>query len=124
MKKISVCLLLLTALTLSAADVTGKWTGSFDSVEPDGQTKSSTALLNLKQTGTEITGTLGPGEDHQMPIQNGKIEGDKIVLDVAPEEGLKMQFKLVVAGDRITGDASMSRDGQTRTAKLDLKRSK
>lgn len=35
-----------------------------------------------------------------------------------------MQFKLVLAGDRLKGDATMTREGQSRTAKLDLSREK
>lgn len=126
MKKLFVCLFLASALVLSAAEanVTGKWTGTFDIAGPGGQSKSSTALLNLKQTGTEITGTVGPNEDEQMAIQKGKIEGDKIALEVTEGSGHTVQFKLVVAGDRITGDASMTAEGETRTAKLDVTRAK
>ena len=49
-------------------NVTGKWTGSLTVNGPDGQTKDSTALLVLKQAGTEITGTVGPNEDERHAI--------------------------------------------------------
>jgi hypothetical protein len=47
--------------------VTGKWSGSFNATNPNGETKESTAVLVLKQTGTDITGTVGPNEDEQFP---------------------------------------------------------
>ncbi len=125
MKKVFVCLLLLSALVLSAADVnvTGKWTGTFDMTRPGGESRSSAALLVLKQTGTEITGTLGPNDDDQKTIQKGKIEGGKIALEVTDGDRT-IQFRLVVDGDRMTGDAKATRDGETQTAKLDVTRAK
>jgi hypothetical protein len=122
MQKLLFCLFLLT-LTLSAADVTGKWSGSFETADAGGETRTSTALLNLKQAGSQITGTVGPNEGEQTAISKGTIDGDKIALEVQ-NEGRTMQFRLLLAGDRLKGDATMTREGQTRTAKLDLKRDK
>lgn len=90
---------------------------------PSGETKESTALLVLKQTGTDITGTVGPNEDEQFAIQKGKIDGDKITLEV-DHEGNTMAFSLVLTADRITGEAQMSREGQTMKAKIDVSRAK
>ena len=68
------------AVALSAvslfADVTGKWSGSFESTR-DGETKQETAVLNLTQSGNKITGTAGPDEEKQMTIRAGSIEGDQ-----------------------------------------------
>lgn len=123
MKKVMVWLLLAVALgwSLPDIDVTGKWTGTLDIPGPDG--KDSTAVLNLKQKGAEITGTAGPGEDEQLPIKNGKIEGDKISLDVE-NNGRVIHFAMVVAEDRITGEATMNAGGETHTAKIAVSRSK
>ena len=66
MQKLLFCLFLLT-LTLSAADVTGKWSGSFETADAGGETRTSTALLNLKQAGSQITGTVGPNLDEAQP---------------------------------------------------------
>ncbi|SPF54135.1 conserved exported hypothetical protein [Candidatus Sulfopaludibacter sp. SbA4] len=118
MKNLFVCLLLAIALWADV-DLTGKWSGTF---EPgDGQ--SGTALLMLTQTGTEITGSVGPDEDQRFSIQKGKIEGDKVTLEVE-NEGHKMHFALVLAGDHLKGEAHMEAEGQTRTAKIDVTRSK
>jgi hypothetical protein len=122
MKKLLAFLLLVSAISLSAdVDLTGKWSGTFEATGGDGQT--GTALLTLKQTGTEITGSVGPNEDQQFSIQKGKIEGDKVTLEVA-NEGRTMHFALVLAGDHLKGEAKMEAEGQTRSAKIDVTRSK
>lgn len=117
------CFLLLAGLAMAEGDVTGKWSGSFNMTSPNGETKETTALLVLKQTGTEISGTVGPDEGEQVAIQKGKIEGDKITLE-AEHEGHSIKFSLVLAADRITGEANMSGEGETRKAKLDVTRAK
>jgi hypothetical protein len=124
--RILLCGWMLAAFALVAAadtEVTGKWSGSYIITAPNGETKDSTAYLVLKQTGADITGTAGPNEDEQLPITKGKIEGDKITLELEHEAEI-IKLALVRAGDRITGDATMSHEGQTVTAKLDVTRLK
>ena len=60
------CFLMLAALAgvaLADVDVTGKWSGSFNATNPNGETKESTALLMLKQTGTDITAKPPPASE-------------------------------------------------------------
>jgi hypothetical protein len=124
--KTLLCFLVLAALAgvaFADSNVTGKWTGSFNITGPNGETKETTALLLLTQSGANIAGTVGPNEDERITIQKGKIEGDKITLE-AEQDGRIIKFDLVLAVDRITGDASMSGEGQTAKAKLDVTRSK
>ncbi|MBZ5621748.1 MAG: hypothetical protein LAQ69_23920 [Acidobacteriia bacterium] len=123
MKKL-MCSMLLAAFCLFAdVNVTGKWTGSFDMSGPQGESKTTTALLDLKQNGKEITGTVGPNEDERFAIQKGQLEGDKITLEVEHDGGA-IKFNLVVDGDHIKGEASGSHDGQNLKAKLDVTRAK
>jgi hypothetical protein len=118
------CFLIAAALAVAAdIDVTGKWTGNFNLTNPDGETNESTAVLKLKQSGTEITGTVGPNEEEQAAIQKGKIEGNKITME-AEHHGRLIKFDLVVAADRMTGDANLSSEGQTAKAKVDVTRVK
>ena len=114
----------LTAVSLFA-DVTGKWSGSFD-VTVDGETKADTALLNLKQTGNKITGTAGPNEEKQMRIRAGSIDGDTITLEVEGDEDDHpvVFLTLVVDGDHMTGTAKADNEEHKFTAKVDLKRQK
>jgi hypothetical protein len=117
---------LLVALGLVAApdaNVTGKWSGTAVITGPGGETKDTPALLVLNQTGSEITGTVGPGEGEQHTIKSGKIDGDKITL-LVEEEGHVINFALVLSADRIKGDLKISAGDQTMTAKLDVSRAK
>jgi hypothetical protein len=120
------CFLVLAVLACAAVadvDVSGKWSGTFNRTGPNGEKDEGTALLILKQSGTEITGTVGPSEDEQFPIQKGTIEGNKITLE-ADHGGHTMKIDLVLADDRITGEAQMDAEGQTLKAKIDVSRAK
>ena len=120
------CLLVLAAvagLAIADVSVTGRWSGSFNITGPDGQTKDSTALLVLKQSGTEITGTVGPNEDEQHAITKGSIAGNKILLESADGD-LTLKFDLTLAEDRITGDVNAAGEGRTLKARLDVTRAK
>jgi hypothetical protein len=120
------CFLVLAVLACAAVaadvDVSGKWSGTFNMTGPDGD-KDGTAILILKQSGTDITGTVGPSEDEQFPIQKGKIEGSKITLE-ADHGGHTMKIDLVLADNRITGEAQMEAEGATLKAKIDVTRAK
>ncbi len=118
------CLLIATTLAVAAdIDVTGKWSGSFNVTAANGETKETTAVLMLKQDGAAITGTAGPDENEQHPIRKGKIEGDKITFEL-DNDGRIINFDLVLATGRITGEANGSRDGQAMKAKIDVGRAK
>ena len=111
---------MLSALILSAADITGKWTGTLG---PVGGEEGSPALLELKQTGTEITGSVGPDESQRHTITKGSIDGNKVALEVTAE-GRSIKMNLVLEGDHLKGELVMTSGGQSRTAKLDVTRAK
>jgi hypothetical protein len=118
------CFVVAATLAMAAdVDVTGKWSGSFNVTAANGETKESTAVLVLKQDGAGITGTAGPDENEQHPIRKGKIEGDKITLEL-DNDGHTINFDLVLTAGRITGEANGSRDGQALKAKVDVGRVK
>jgi len=124
--RILFCSLLLAAFAFTAVadtNVTGTWSGNFTTPAAGGDTGEHTAYFVLKQDGSAITGTVGPTEDQQFPIEKGKIEGDKITLEVN-HEGDTIKLDLVLAADHITGDANLSIQGETRKAKIDVKRVK
>jgi len=125
--KTFLCLMALAALVLAApaGDLSGKWTGTFNISIPDGSVRESEIIMTLKQTGTELTGTAGPQEGEQFPIRNGKVAGDKITFEVERSDVSQViKFDLALAGDRIKGGASLTREGETRTAKVDMGRAK
>jgi len=123
MKKAFLCLLLAAALAAAgAADVNGKWSGGF-STESGG---AGTAYAVLKASGTTLSGTAGPNEQDQWPIQNGKVAGSKVSLVVkSPNDGVSYSCDLVLDADHLKGDMTVTRpDGQTQKAKMDLTRVK
>ena len=113
-------LLALCAMTAFAADVTGKWSGTFT---PEGGNQSP-ALVILKQTGDTITGSAGPDDSQQWPMSNGKIDGTKITCDVTSPDGIVLKIALTLDGDKMKGDAAMTREGQSMKAVLELTRAK
>ena len=118
------CALLLAAVAF-AADVTGKYSGTYTAPNSDGQMNESPVLIILKQAGTAITGSGGPDESRQYPIRNGKIAGAKITGEAVNPDGPIYKLNLTVAGDKITGDVQINLpNGQTATAKLDVARMK
>jgi len=93
-------LFLLLAVAAWAADVTGTWKGEMTS--PDGNTFSLT--YTFKQDGSKLTGTvLGPQGD-ALPLDNGKVEGDKISFSVKVDfnGGTVFSSEGTIKGDEIT----------------------
>ena len=120
---ISVVVLLASALmAMGAEDLTGKWTGSFI-INMDGETKDDVAYMVLKQSGTELTGTAGPGADQQWPLLKGKVDGNKVTFEVQTD-GPLLKFELTLADGHLKGDAKAEHDGHTMKAAVDVQRQK
>ncbi len=113
----------LAGIAIADTNLTGKWTGSFNLMDQNGGTKEGTAVLMLKQTGSEVTGTVGPDEGEQHAITKGKIDGDKITLESADGD-LAIKFDLALAGDRITGNVNAVGEGRSLKGKIDVTRAK
>ena len=91
-------------IAAQAADLGGRWSGTFVITRPDGDRKDDTALLVLKQNGADLTGTAGPNEEKQWPIQNGRVEGDRVTFDVSAE-GHLLNFNLTLVDGHLRGEA-------------------
>ena len=101
MRRILTTGLLLGLLSLAAlaADVTGKWTAQVPG--RGGQTREQT--FNFKVDGATLTGTVS-GRMGDMPIAEGKIDGDTISFTQTMEFGgnsVKLIYKGAVSGDEI-----------------------
>jgi hypothetical protein len=114
-----VCILLCAAITLSAADISGKWSGSFVMTNAQGETNEGTAFVIFKQNGAEITGSGGGDENQQFPITKGKIEGNRITFEVQ-SDGPLYKVDVMLTGDHIKGDVIVVQEGQSTKAKVDL----
>ena len=84
--------LVLAAAPARAADVDGKWSGSLDT--PMGAVQVG---FNFKADGATLTGTTTGPDGAEVPIKNGKIDGDKISFVVTIDFG-GMAFDLNYTG--------------------------
>jgi hypothetical protein len=114
---------LILASMSFAADVVGRWTGTVTLISDSGEPRPQPALLIFKMEGDKLTGTGGPNEDRQIPFQVIKLEGDDLTFTVGDDD-VKVDARLKVAGDSLTGEGKLERDGRTMVAKFDMKRSK
>ena len=84
--------LVLAAAPARAADIDGKWSGSLDT--PMGAVMVG---FNFKADGATLTGTTTGPDGAEVPIKNGKIDGDKISFVVTIDFG-GMAFDLNYTG--------------------------
>ena len=91
-------LLGIFAMAASAADVTGKWVA-----QVPGRNGNQDVTINLKQAGTDLTGTVNGGRGEQA-ISEGKVDGDNVTFVVAFEAGgnqIKQTYKGTASGSEI-----------------------
>ena len=110
----------IVALTLTGADATGTWSGSFTVGDGSGEPRPVT--LVLKQDGETLTGTGGPDAARQMPIRKGKVQNGTLTFEIATDDDGVMMFDLKQDAETISGEIWRERDGQKQTAKLSAKR--
>jgi len=117
------CCVLFSALALGAAELTGKWSGSFDITTPNGETKADTAYMDLKEKSGEVTGTAGPGVEKQWSLRKGKLDGQQLTFEVPTDDGGLLVFDLTFDGTAIQGTcAGTGNGGEKMSAKANLKR--
>jgi hypothetical protein len=75
-------LCVVTLAPLHAAGVDGKWTGSIDT--PMGAIPIE---FNFKADGATLNGSMGGPDGGQIPIKNGKVDGNKISFNVSIDFG-------------------------------------
>jgi len=121
MRKLLLCVL-MSAFALHAAELTGKWSGSFDITNEQG-TKPDTAYMDLKESGGAVTGTAGPNEEKQFSLRKGKLDGQKLTFEVVMDDGGVLAFELSFDGTSIQGSCTGTGDGGEKlSAKVNLKR--
>jgi len=84
---------LLFAAPATAADVDGKWSGSIDT--PNGAVQIG---FTFKADGATLTGSNTGPDGNEVPIQKGKIDGNKIAFDVEIDFG-GMKFTISYKGE-------------------------
>jgi hypothetical protein len=103
--------LLLIASFALAADIDGKWIGQIAGM---GGGDPMTLTYTFKANGADLTGTsLGP-DGKEIPIKNGKINGNNISFQVVIDMGgneMKFDYKGVLSGDQLKLSFDMGMGG-------------
>jgi hypothetical protein len=119
-------LLLFVPSALAAEDFTGKWTGSFVGVGPDGQEHTETIFMDLVHKGAALSGTAGPSIERQWKISDGKVDGNKLsfVVNADADHPMKATINLAFAEGHLNGEFQAEADGMKLVAKVDATRVK
>ena len=119
-----ICLtLLLLAATASAADLSGKWTGTVDVTSPDGSARQLSVVLQLRQKGAELSGTIADANGNEVNIANAALEGSTITFEVKQgDNGPLWKVKLTASDDALSGEATTAWSGQSMKGRMNLKR--
>ena len=121
----AVVVLLLLAPVRAAEDFTGKWSGAFNITSPE--QNDDVMVMDLKQKGTELTGTAGPSAERQWPLK-GTVDGNKLAFDVqssGPDGTVAViKFALTFAEGHLKGEANAEIQGMKLSAKVDVQRTK
>jgi hypothetical protein len=114
---LAIATILLSALTIVPADVTGKWEGRLTATRSDGSTHEDTVLLILTQKDDAITGTIGGGESDQHAITTGTIDGDKVVITARQAtNGREFRLELKLQNEELNGTVTVGeRRAEVRT---------
>jgi hypothetical protein len=119
-------LLPCVALSLWAADVTGKWSGAIEVDDTSsGSIINTPVKAEFNQQAAEISGKIGRKEDEQCePIRNARLEGNVFMFEVrTPEIPGTFKFNLqLVSPDRIEGQMKGAIDSSDITGKVLLTR--
>jgi hypothetical protein len=115
--------LLLTVLSLSAADFSGKWAGELRATKSEADRPNpDTHYLVLEQKGTTVTGTAGAMREAQFDIQKVRLNGSRLTFEITLEgPGITVAYDLQLSGDTITGTV-VSKRGPVLEGKLRFKR--
>jgi hypothetical protein len=128
-----ILLLVLAAPVIAADDLTGKWVGTLAVTVDATPSAARAAHLVLKQTGTRLTGTLGPNDHDQSTTIKGQLETIRkngkdvtnVTLDLTPGNGqTALRFAMTFVAGRLKGTAQAISDGHAIAAVLDVTRAK
>jgi len=95
----ALAMLIVVTATAYAADVDGKWTGSIAGPAGDFQ-----LVFTFKADGATLTGSTQGFDGAEVPIKNGKVDGNNISFSVTLDFGgmpLEINYKGVVSAQEI-----------------------
>jgi hypothetical protein len=95
------CVLALAG-AMFAADFTGTWNGT---VQRPAGAGSNSIHLRLQQNGAEVTGSIGPNPDKQLPVTKSVVSGDKATIEAAiPNRDARLVITVQRDGDKLSGE--------------------
>jgi hypothetical protein len=124
MKRVFAMAMLITVSwvgSAAASDITGKWSGAF---KASGGDHGIPQIVILKQDRNKLTGSAGPDAEEQYPLENGRIEGDRVRFEVTTGEW-RFSYDLQRAGeDEMKGNLELTSVNNRRTAVVSFSRVK
>lgn len=119
--KRSLEIIVLLAVSAMASELTGTWSGTF---KVSGGDHSTPQIIRLKQDGKTLTGSAGPELEEQYPIENRKVDGDRVTFEVTSGEW-RFSYDLKRSGpDEMKGDLDLKSVNSERKAVVSLSRTK
>jgi hypothetical protein len=113
-------IILLLSVNAMAQDFSGKWSGQFKVVGSDSGVPQ---LFIFRQNGDKLTGSGGPNAGEQYPIENGKVDGNRIVFEITTGEW-KFGYDLKATGEKITGTLELKSINDKSAATVSLNKVK
>jgi hypothetical protein len=116
---LSLLLLAPAAANVWATDVTGRWKVTI-SIGND----TITGVALLKQSGDRVTGSIGPDERNQHPL-DGVLNGNSLTITTHPRPGRTVAFDkcyLTAGGEKMTG--TTEREGSSDKGTIEFVRTK
>lgn len=113
---LGVLITVLFTLNLEAANTTGRWSGQF---RVEGGDHDIPQLVLIKQEGNKITGSGGPNESEQYPIEKGSIDGDHVQFELTTGDW-KFAYDLKIDDTKMMGKITLNSLNESRSAKVSL----
>ena len=88
------------AVIAIAADITGNWAGTISVGD-----NQHDLTYTFKQDGEKLSGTVAPVGGEPIPLNDGKVQGDKVTFFVQANRGgtlTKFAMEGAIKGDEIT----------------------
>lgn len=118
---ISLLMVVVCSICAMASEVAAKWSGTF---KASGGDHVIPQIVILKQEGNKLTGSAGPNAEEQYPIENGRIEGDRVRFELTSGEW-RFSYDLRRTGeDEMKGNLELTSVNNRRTAVVSLSRVK
>jgi hypothetical protein len=78
-------------------------------------------LFIFKQDGNKLTGSGGSNQSEQYPIEDGKVDGDRVRFEITTGEW-KFTYSLRASDAKLAGELELKSVDNRRTAKVNLSR--